>query len=80
MTWKGTTGTSGAITRYDAWSRTDNGAAVAVKLTTPTATTFTFNTKVGHTYRFGVRATAGSHASAIVYGAAITPKATAIKQ
>ena len=78
VTWKGTTGTSGAITRYDAWSKADAGTAVAVKLASATATTFTFAAHVGHTYRFAVRATAGSHSSAIVYGAAVTPKASPV--
>jgi hypothetical protein len=75
VTWKGTTGTSGAITRYDAWSKADTSAPVPVKLALATATTFTFNAHVGHTYRFAVRATAGSHSSAVVYGAAVAPKA-----
>ena len=78
LTWKATTGNSGPVTRYDAWSQTDGGANLAVKLTAVTATSFTFVTHVGHTYRFGVRATAGSHSSAVVFSAVIAPKSTAI--
>ncbi|MDQ1433322.1 MAG: hypothetical protein QOF59_138 [Actinomycetota bacterium] len=76
ITWKGTVGNSGPITRYDAWSQTDQGAPLAVKLATATTATFTFNALVGHAYRFAVRATAGTHSGAIVYSAVITPKAT----
>jgi hypothetical protein len=76
ITWKGTVGNSGPITRYDAWSQTDQGAPLAVKLATATTATFTFNAHVGHTYRFAVRATAGTHSGTIVYSAVITPKAT----
>jgi len=48
-----------------------------VKLATPTATTLTFVAHVGHAYRFAVRATAGTHSSVIVSGAAFAPKAVA---
>jgi hypothetical protein len=76
VTWKGTVGNSGAITRYDAWSQTDQGAPRAVKLASPTTATFTFATVVGHTYRFAVRATAGTHTGAIVYSVVIKPQAS----
>jgi hypothetical protein len=76
ITWKGIVGNSGSITRYDAWSQTDQGAPLAVKLASSTAATFAFNAVVGHTYRFAVRATAGTHSGAIVYSAVITPRAT----
>jgi hypothetical protein len=76
ITWKGAVGNSGPITRYDAWSLTDQHAPLAVKLATATSATFTFKALVGHTYRFAVRATAGTHTGAIVYSAVITPRAT----
>ena len=76
VTWKGVVANSGPITRYDAWSQTDQRAPLAVKLATATSATFAFNALVGHTYRFAVRATAGTHTGAIVYSAVMTPKAT----
>jgi hypothetical protein len=75
VTWKGTVANSGPISRYDAWSQTDKGGPIAVKLASPTTATLTFNTLVGHTYKFAVRATAGSHTGAIVYSAVVAPKA-----
>lgn len=77
ITWTATLGTSGAVTRYDVWSKTDAGGLVLVHLATPTATSLTFVAHVGHAYRFAVRATAGTHSSAIVAGAAFAPKTVA---
>ncbi|HEV7524398.1 MAG TPA: C1 family peptidase [Acidimicrobiia bacterium] len=68
VTWKGTAGTSGAITKYEAWLQTDGGTAVAVTLAPVTSTTFNLTARPGHTYRIAVRANAGTNAGAITYG------------
>ncbi len=60
VAWKGVPGTSGAITRYEAWSSVDGHAMVAVKLASNTSTSFTLATLVGHRYRIAVRARAGT--------------------
>ena len=67
--WTGTPGTSGAITRYDAWYQVDGGALVAAPLASAGATSFTLTTKVGHTYRVAVQAHAGTSAGVVRYGA-----------
>jgi hypothetical protein len=76
ISWKGTPGTSGAITRYDAWYQVDGGALVAVKLTSPTGTSFTLAANVGHPYRVAVRASAGSNAGVVRYSNQFTPSPT----
>jgi len=79
VTWTGTAGTSGAITKYEAWLVVDGGALQPVTLAGPTTTSFTLSTKAGHTYKIGVRATAGALTSATVYGTAFTPAAGTAK-
>jgi len=79
VAWTGTAGTGGAITKYEAWLVTDGGALQVVTLATVTATTFTLSAKAGHTYKIGVRATAGALTSATVYGTAFTPAAAVAK-
>jgi hypothetical protein len=56
FTWKGTAGTSGAITHYEAWYRMEGGALVVVHLATARATSLTLHARVGHRYRIAVRA------------------------
>ncbi len=68
VTWRGTAGTSGRITQYDAWYRVDRGGFVAVRLASATSTSFTLVARSGHTYRVAVRARAGTAAGAIAYG------------
>src|SRR5690349_10887283 len=51
VSWTGAAGTSGAISSYDVAYRRDDNAPVAVTLSSPTATTFTLNAQIGHTYR-----------------------------
>jgi hypothetical protein len=72
-TWKGTAGTSGAITKYEAWSQVDGGALKPVDLATLTSVTLTLATKSGHSYRVAIRPSAGSVAGEIVYSAAFGP-------
>jgi len=73
VTWHGSVGTSGAITKYDAWSQVDGGARKAVALATPTAVTFTLATRPGHTYRVAVRPRAGTVVGKTVNSATFAP-------
>jgi hypothetical protein len=72
FTWKGTAGTSGAITHYEAWSQMDGGALTVVHLASPRATSLTLNARVGHRYRIAVRAGTASRVGAVRYGAMFT--------
>jgi hypothetical protein len=67
--WKGTPGASGPINHYDAWSRYGARSNVPVKLTSWTATSFTFTARVGHRYRFGARARSGGSLGVVKYTA-----------
>ena len=80
VTWTGTVGTSGAITKYEAWSQTDGGPLVTAALATPTSTTFTLATRSGHSYRVAIRANAGTVASAIVYSTTFVPASATKKK
>lgn len=62
-------GTSGKITRDDAWYQIDGGALVSIKLASALSTTFSLTARVGHHYRIAVRATAGSNAGQLRFGA-----------
>ena len=73
VTWTGTRGTTGAITRFDVFTRTGNGALVAVKITSATATSFTLTAVPGRTYQVAVRARAGSSIGTLRYSATIKP-------
>jgi hypothetical protein len=77
VTWTGTPGTSGPITKYDAYYQVDGGALITVKPAPGTSTTFNLVARSGHTYRIGVRATAGTVASRITYGTAFLAKIAA---
>jgi hypothetical protein len=56
ISWTGSVGTSGAITRYDAWYQVDGRAAVALKLPSARSTSVAFGASAGHRYRVGIRA------------------------
>ncbi len=72
VTWKGTAGTRGAITRYEAWYQVDGHALVEVRLASPTATTFTLSALVGHHFRAAVRASSKTKTGAVRYSATFT--------
>jgi hypothetical protein len=69
FTWKGTAGTSGAITHYEAWYQMDGGALAVVQLASARATSFTLNARTGHRYRIAVRAGTASRVGVVRYGA-----------
>jgi hypothetical protein len=56
ITWNGTGGTAGPITRYAAWFEVDAHAPVALLLTSATASSVRINARIGHHYRISVRA------------------------
>jgi hypothetical protein len=57
--WNATSGTSGAITRYDVWLQ-DGRHTTLRRLTSPLARGLNFVVRKGHSYRVWVRARAGS--------------------
>lgn len=69
VTWTGRAGTTGAVTRYDAWYQVDGSARIAVKLAAPKSTSLTLTVRKGHRYRVSVRATAGTTVGKIYFGA-----------
>ena len=73
VTWKGTVGTSGKITHYDAWYQIDGGALKVVKLAAATSTTFTLSAHLGHHYRIAVRARTRTITGAVRYGTPFLP-------
>jgi hypothetical protein len=79
IAWTGKAGTSGEIKKYAAYYSVDGSPLHAVPLASLTSTTFTLATQAGHTYKIGVRATAGALASPIVYGAVFAPAAAKAK-
>ena len=72
FTWKGTPGTSGTITRYDAWYQSGGGSLVPIRLASATATSLTLTGNVGQNYRVAVRARTGLLIGARQYSAIIT--------
>jgi hypothetical protein len=71
--WKGAVGTSGAITRYDAWLQVDGHAFAPVKLATPTSTSFTIAASFGHQYRVAVRADSATKFGVVRYSETVVP-------
>ena len=69
ISWKGTAGNTGAITRYYVSYQVNGGAWVPVKLATLKSTSFVLNAMVDHRYRIAVRAAAGTKLGTIHYGA-----------
>ena len=67
ISWTGAVGTSGAITRYDAWYEIDGRGPVALKLPSARSTSVAFGASVGHRYRVGVRARTSTTVGAIRY-------------
>ena len=72
VTWKGTAGNTGPITRYEAWYQVGGGRLIAVPLASMLATSMSLTLRVGHTYRMAVRAKAGTRLGVIRYGATFT--------
>lgn len=67
VAWNGAVGTSGPITRYDAWYQVDGHAFVPVKLASATSASFTLAALVGHHYRIAVRANTKTKVGAMRY-------------
>jgi hypothetical protein len=72
ISWTGRAGTTGAITGYDVWYQMNGSSRIVFPLASPTATTATFNARVGYTYRISVRARSGATVGAISVGQAFT--------
>jgi hypothetical protein len=69
VSWKGTAGNTGAITRYDAWYQVNGGKFAVVTLASPMSTSDSSTLRVGTKYRVAVRARAGTRLGATRFSA-----------